>query len=236
MPPAMAAPGPGLPPHTCWRCGAALYPGYPLCTNCGLDLRMPWMPPVQRRRSRLPIFVAIAAVVLLAAVGAVVVLNRSNGWDPGVEPSPSDTWSAFAPADGSWSVMFPGSATPRTMTQTMDTGFGTMAMNLYMTTDGGAVYEAAAEDLPGTALSGDSGSMLTQAEQGIGVFGKVTASRDLVFKTYNAREVKFTYTSMSFDGYARFWIAGQRMYMLMAIAKPGTTMYPEHFFDSFNMD
>jgi hypothetical protein len=195
------------------------------------------MPPVQERWSKLPILGAIAAVVLLlAAVGAIFLLSPSNSWDPGAEPSPPGTWQAFTCPDGSWSVMFPGSASPRLTTQTTDTGFGTITIEMYVTTDGAAAYEAAAVDMPSAALNGDTDSILSQFEQGMmaGTGGKIIGSRRLTFKTYDAREIKFT--ALSLDGYARFWLAGDRIYALMVMAEPGTTMYPEHFFDSFDMN
>jgi hypothetical protein len=227
---------PGYPPTNCWRCGAPLYPGYPVCSNCGLDLRVPWMPPVQKSRSKLPVFLAIGAVAVLAAAGLFIVLNNNGGWNPGVEPTPPTAWHSFTSPDNSWSVMFPNSATPRTMTQSMDYGFGSMDVKLYADTDGGAAYEAAAMEMPSAALTGSTDSMLSEFEKGLGMIGKVDASRALTFKTYSAREIKFTMTSMGLNGQARFWLVNQRLYLLMVMSQPGTTTYPEHFFDSFNMN
>jgi hypothetical protein len=181
---------------------------------------------------------AVAAVVLFAAVGAFILLGSSNSWDPGVEPSPVDTWSAFTAPDNSWSVLFPGTMSPMTMSQDMDTGFGTTTVKMWATTDGAVVYEAAAIDLPSEALAGDTGSLLDQFQQGmlIGAGGRITGSRSLTFQSHEAREVKFTeVSSMKFDGYGRFWLVNARLYLLMVMAKPGSTMYPEHFFDSFNV-
>ena len=131
--------------------------------------------------------------------------------------------------------MFPGSGDPQTMSQSMDTIYGSLNLKMYMSVDGGTVYEAAAMDLPSSALNGDTTALLEGIDQGItAVGGKINGSRNLTFKSYPAREIKFT--EMSMDGYARYWVVGQRFYMLMVLAKPGTTMYPQHFFETFNMN
>jgi len=239
----MAAYGSFVAPPGCWRCGAALYPGYSVCLYCGLDLSATWRRPVERRQSR-PLLVlgAIAAIIVLAAVGAFVASNGSNGsdvWDPGIEPSPSSAWYSFTSPEGSWSVMFPNSSSPMNLSQPVDLASGTLKVNMYMTLDGDSVYEAAWVDLPiGPMGAANTSSFLDGFEKGMVTDsgGEITGSRSLTFKTYDAREVKFSgATGMKLDGYARFWIVGERVYVLMVMGEPGTTMYPEHFFDSFNM-
>ena len=89
---------PGGP--TCPRCHATVYPGYPLCGNCGLDLRqfgpVPMAPmgaPVARKSS-LPTFAAIAGVVMLVVAGGLFFLNQQK--TPGVSPTASASLIAVA--------------------------------------------------------------------------------------------------------------------------------------------
>jgi hypothetical protein len=110
---------------------------------------------------------------------------------------------------------------------------------MYATTSGDAVYEAAGVDVPSEMLVGDMDANLSEFERGFvrGVGGTITGSRRLTFHTYAAREFKFTGVSVQdLEGYVRFWIAGRRVYVLMVLAVPGTTVYPEHFFDAFNVN
>lgn len=85
-------PPPPPAPGFCPRCHAPLYPGYPLCANCGYDLRAGWgmpapLPP--KRRPSLPIALAIAGAVLLAVAGAFIVLGQHAGSGSGPTPPPS---------------------------------------------------------------------------------------------------------------------------------------------------
>ncbi len=190
------------------------------------------MAPARKRRTKLVVIGAIVAVVLVA-VGGFAVLNQSSGWTPAAEPSPSGTWYSFTSPDNAWSVMFPSSDTPQEMSLSIPLGTTQVQMNCYMVRSDGIVYEAGAEDIPGDQLSTDPNTNLDSFEQGIKVFGTVTDSRDLTFQGFQAREVRFTYTSLSFEGYIRFWVSGSRVYVMMVVGQPGSTMYPEHFFDTF---
>ena len=76
------APPPQGVPTVCPRCQAPLYPGYPICGNCGLDLRAAWGSGTAAGPARpmLPIALAIGlVVVLLAAAGAVFVMAQPRG-------------------------------------------------------------------------------------------------------------------------------------------------------------
>jgi hypothetical protein len=206
------------------------------CANCGFDYRtlgMTPMAPVRSRRTVLAVFGVIVAVVLVA-VGGFVVINRSSGWTPAAEPSPSGSWYSFTSPDSSWSVMFPSAATPQVTSQTTPIGTTQAQLNFYTVNADGIVYEAGTEDVPSDQVTGDSKTMLDSVEQGVKVWGTITNSRDLTFEGQPARELEFKYTNMSIDGSIRFWLSGTRVYMLMVAGKPGSAMYPEHFFDTFN--
>jgi hypothetical protein len=191
------------------------------------------MVPVRKRRTKLVALGAIVAVALVA-VGGFAVVNRSSGWSPAAEPSPSGAWSSFKSPDQRWSVMFPGSATPRAMSMTMPAGTTQIQLTFYTVTSNGVAYEAGAEEIPGDQLSGDPKTVLDSFEQGIKIWGNITGSRDVTFLGQQARELKFSYTNMSLEGVLRYWRSGNRIYLVMVVAKPGATMYPEHFFDTFN--
>jgi hypothetical protein len=234
--PEAAPPPTWIPPTACPRCGAPVNPGNAFCANCGLTLPTPWGPPARRVDRRLLAIGGVAVVAVVALVGILALANRSNGWDPSGEPSPSGTWQSFTSPDGTWSAAFPGYAAPQHMTQTMEMGSSTVAISLYAGLDGDAAYEVAAMDVPSQAMSGSSDEILDNMEQNLLMVpgGTITASRDLTVGPYQAREVKFTGVStMKLEGYARFWLAGDRVYMLMVFAEPGTVIYPQHFFESF---
>ncbi len=95
-PPAYPTAAPQSPPVACPRCYVALHPGYTQCVNCGLDLAaaraMPtsaWAPQVARRKSRLPIALALGGVVLLAISGGLFAIARQSSAHPGATPSGS---------------------------------------------------------------------------------------------------------------------------------------------------
>jgi hypothetical protein len=237
--PAAASPWPW--PANCPRCGGGLNAGDVFCAHCGLDLRAlfapPLAPPAANRPTKLLVVGGIAAIAVLVLVGALIAVTRPKGGDASAEPSPSGTWQAFTCPDGSWSVMFPGSMTPRTLTQSWDTGYGTMSMTVYVVGDASAAYEAAAVDIPSTMPSGTTS--LDDLQKGLFTLtgGTVASSRNLTVGSYEAREIEFSgMSAQNFSGYARFWVAGDRLYLLMVMAKPGTALYPEHFFDSFTMN
>jgi hypothetical protein len=233
MPPLVGGIAPGVPPTTCWRCRAPIYPGQPFCANCGFDYRALGMTLVRNRRTRLFAFGAIAQV-LLVAVSGFAVLTESSGWNPAAEPSPRGTWYSFTSPDKAWSVMFPSSATPQIVSQTMPVGRLQVQVTYYMVSSDGVVYEAGAEEVPSGQLSSDSKTNLDGVEEGIKIVAGITDSRELTFQGKQARELKFTYTNLTADGYMRFWASGTRVYMLMVAGKRGSTMYPEHFFDTFD--
>ena len=234
VPPLMGGMAAGTWPTNCWRCQAPVYAGQPFCANCGLDYRTMGMIPVRKRGRKLIAVGALLLAVVVVAVGGFVVINRSSGWTPAAEPSPSGTWYSYRSPDNAWSVMFPSSATPQVVSQTVPAGTGQAEINYYMVTSGGIVYEAGAEDMPSDQVSGDSKTVLDSFEQGIKIWGTINDSRDLTFQGQLARELKFKYTNMSLDGVIRFWLSGTRVYVLMVAGKPGSTMYPEHFFDTFS--
>jgi hypothetical protein len=232
MPPVAGAAAPGLPATTCWRCQAPVYPGQPFCANCGLDYRTFGIAPAPKRRTKLIVLGAIIAS-LVAAVGGFAVLSQSSGWTPAPEQSPQGTWYSFTSPDGSWGVMFPGSATPQVMSQKIPVGTEQAEVTYNLVNSGGVVYEAGVMDIPSGQLSVDRNTNLKSFEQGIKIFATITGSRDLTFQGKQARELKFKYTNVDLDGFVRFWVSGDRVYILMVAGAPGATMYPQHFFDTF---
>jgi hypothetical protein len=107
------APPPQGVPTVCPRCQAPLYPGYPICGNCGLDLRAAWGsgPAAGPARPMLPIALAIGLVVLLlAAAGAVFVMAQPKG-----SATPSQAIASSAILDSSPGGTGP-KATPTTRT------------------------------------------------------------------------------------------------------------------------
>lgn len=233
VPPAQA-----MWPTICPRCGAPVNPGNTFCANCGLALVMPTALPAQKRPTKVLVIGGIAAVAVIALVGALALANRSKGWDPSNEPSPPDTWQSFTAPDGTWSVKFPGYLDPMTVSQSMDMGSVSMTLKMYLAMDGDAAYVAAAIDVPSSVTGLSSATALDQFQRGMfsASGGEITASRDLKVGSYDAREVKFSgVTASNSEGYARFWMTETRIFLLMVMATPGVTMYPEHFFDSFTM-
>jgi uncharacterized protein (DUF983 family) len=127
------APPPQSVPTVCPRCQAPLYPGYPICGNCGLDLRAAWGSGTATgpARSMLPIALAIGlVVVLLAAVGAVFVMAQPRGSAaPGqsvaasaVLDSSAGTGPTATPGAGTTSV--PTAVSMPTLTETPTQGPG----------------------------------------------------------------------------------------------------------------
>jgi len=108
------APPPQGVPTVCPRCQAPLYPGYPICGNCGLDLRAAWGsgPAAGPAHPMLPIALAIGlVVVLLAAAGAVFVMAQPKG-----SATPSQAVASSAMLDSS-----PGETGPTTTLGTVTT-------------------------------------------------------------------------------------------------------------------
>lgn len=108
------APPPQSVPTVCPRCQAPLYPGYPICGNCGLDLRAAWGsgPAAGPAHPMLPIALAIGlVVVLLAAAGAVFVMAQPKG-----SATPSQAVASSAMLDSS-----PGETGPTTTLGTVTT-------------------------------------------------------------------------------------------------------------------
>jgi hypothetical protein len=206
-----------------------------MCAACGLDLRAIWQP--VKRGSKLPIIAGLAIAIVIATVGAVLLFGRGNEWTPDAESSPSDSWHAFTSPDGAWSVMFPGSSSPTTESMSMDVQGQPISITMYMTQDGGTAYATAYVSVPPgmtTSSSGDLDSFGSGFQKWIrGSNGSVTGSRHLTFKGYDAAEIKFSVESL--DGYARYWIASRGIYLMLAMGRPGTTMYPEHFFESLDV-
>ena len=77
-------------PGFCPRCQAPLYPGYPICGNCGLDLRAAWGyggPTGGPTRSMLPIaLVGGLVLALIVAAAAVFAISQARG-DSSASPS-----------------------------------------------------------------------------------------------------------------------------------------------------
>ncbi len=230
MPAASAPPVVGLP-AACWRCQAPLYPGQPYCANCGFDYRPVGMAPVRKRNTKLMALGAIVAAGIIAVAGFVVV-NRSSGWTPDPEPSPSGTWTKFTAPDGGWSINFPGSSTPQAMTMSMPMDGVNVPYTYHMVTAGGVVYEAGEGELPASQLVKPE-AQLSSFEQGIKIWGTVLGSRTLTVGGLEAREFKFKYNSLPLEGVLRAWLSGNHLYMLMVAGSPGSTIYPEHFFETF---
>lgn len=227
---------PPVPPSwvPCWRCGAPLYPGFRLCPNCGLETSFSGGP---RRKSRLPLIVGLMVVVVLATAGALLVFyHGGNGWDPGAEASPPGSWQAFTAPDGSWTMTFPGPLAPMKLSQNMEAAGYSMQMTMFVASNGGAAYEAATLDLPSYVAASLSNESLQDdvASQMFGPLGgEVKASRTVTFDGHTAREVKLSVSKA--EGYCRFFLVGDRMYVLMVLGPSGTTLYPEHFFDSLHI-
>lgn len=97
-PPAQQAAG------VCPRCRAPLYPGYTRCGNCGFDSAQPawgaaptyapaaWgsaAPAVKPAGSKMPILLALGAIVLLAVAGGLVLAATNKGGSASASPSAS---------------------------------------------------------------------------------------------------------------------------------------------------
>jgi len=97
-PPAQQAAG------VCPRCRAPLYPGYTRCGNCGFDSAQPawgaaptyapaaWgsaAPAVKPANSKMPILLALGAIVLLAVAGGLVLAGTNKGDSAAASPSAS---------------------------------------------------------------------------------------------------------------------------------------------------
>ncbi len=192
--------------------------------------------PVARPRSKLPTIAVICGVILIAFAGALLMLNVGGGWTPPAESSPQETWRAFSPPDHSWTAMFPDIMEPQTVSQSISSGFsGEITITMYVVSDGKVAYEAASIDVPPSEQGADPKILLDEFGTGVsGTSSQVKGTRTLTVQGYEARESEFT--MMNFDVFARYWIANQRIYLLMAMAMPGQTMYPEHFFDGFKLN
>lgn len=84
---------------TCPRCYAQLTPGYPICSNCGLDTRGSAMPPAgasARKGSNTPLLLAAAGIVLVLVAGGLYVM--SNRGNTNGSPTPSATPTIVAQA------------------------------------------------------------------------------------------------------------------------------------------
>ena len=101
---AQPAPQPQAAPTVCPRCRAPLYPGYTMCGNCGFDSAQPawgaaptyaqaaWgsaAPAVKPAGSKMPILLALGAIVLLAVAGGLVLAGTNKGDSAAASPSAS---------------------------------------------------------------------------------------------------------------------------------------------------
>jgi len=110
---------PGVPPsqvapNVCPRCQAPLFPGYPRCGYCGLDLRAAWgnaAPASGPRRSKLPVVVGLAVVAILVAAGALIFVaaqpHNGSASSPGgtvkATPAAGTPAAGVAITAGAWS-------------------------------------------------------------------------------------------------------------------------------------
>jgi hypothetical protein len=254
LPYEQSAPGPQFASSLCPRCRAPLNPSYPLCANCGLDLRVNQVPPAQvspSRRSVLPIALAVVGVAVLVA-GAFLVLARSQ---PGSAPSrtaapskvaaasatptaeptaslaptaPDSSWITLAPAGDGFAAKFP--AEPKLTTGTVKTDAGDGPSSLWLYQENAHLgFALGLATYPKGSFAGVNPSVLYDAAtKGLtGTAGGMTldSQSDCTLDGHKGRAFTLTGTNTSIQG--QVYLVGDNLYQVYAAYDAGLTDFTE---------
>jgi hypothetical protein len=175
------------------------------------------------------------------AIPADATPTAATPADSTPEPAPTGTWTKFTAPDGTWTAKFPGSGAPMKQSQTTGTGATKMNIDYWYTMDLGnsalyAVYTMnVGVDLSSMGSSAflDYMNQYMQSYVGSSTGGTVTSTTQTTIAGNPALEIKLEAVgqeiTMTMTG------RGKIMYMLMASAPPGGTLYPEYFKANFTL-
>jgi len=155
-------------------------------------------------------------------------------------------WRRFEPDMGGFSALFPG--TPEKQTETVPTAAGTIETVFFLVEQGGMGYSVNLADYPEAYFSeSDVELMLDGAREGavLNVGGQLLEENQITLDGHPGRALKIAVDSASspqvedeFLVHARFYLVGNRLYVLQAISTEQSSLSPdiERFLDSFQLE
>lgn len=174
----------------------------------------------------------------LAAVTSAPPTLRLSQAAPEVSPRNKDAarWRKFESKHGTFKVMFPG--IPIETRNTIRTEMGNVASTRFTMVDGSSVtYDVMYNDYPkGGIAKVNPQHLLDAARDGL-VYqtkGRLVAEKRITLGAVPGRDQEI----LGADGtryWARLVLAGNRLYQLMAIARPPAQADAQTFFDSFQL-
>lgn len=149
---------------------------------------------------------------------------------------PAPPWKTFRPSDGAFQVALP--ASPKCSQGLTRTPLGQVTTSIYSCTDKRGTYTViSSEELPGAAIKFSSNQMLEEARQ------KLLTQAGAEEVSWNGQELSYRAApnrqkkSPPFQGQARIFLAGNRLFVLDARGNPGQTTqadWAKAFFSSFS--
>jgi len=147
-------------------------------------------------------------------------------------------WQRFEPDMGGFSILFPG--TPEKQTETVPTAGGTIETVFFLVEHEDMGYSVNLADYSEASLSeSDVALMLDGARNGAvgNVGGELLEETKITLDGYPGRALKIAVAD-EFVVDARFYLVGNRLYVLQAISMGDASISPnvEKFLDSFQLE
>lgn len=150
------------------------------------------------------------------------------------EPSPLAAWTSYAAPDKKWTVRFPSAMAPLNQSLPLNSGVVKGDMTMYVVVDTlSTAYTVAYIDFPTGTIPGGSSAVLKTLESSMAasLSGTLVTSSDAKVGSIPARDMTVDASGLTYN--LRLFIVNDRFYILMVMADPGATVYPQHFFSTF---
>lgn len=196
------------------------------------------------------LLLALLAVMLAACGGAATPAAPAEPAAPTATPDPLDGWVAFTAPDGSFSVRLPQA--PETITQTVTTEAGDIAVAMYVTEDADGAMIVSHNGFPPAVVeviaSGDEATIQSILDGGrdgavANVNGVLQDEKQITVSGLPGREFSFTIdasaspSGSAITGIARVILGPDRLYQMISLgtAEKMDLALVQAFFDSFQL-